>query len=219
MMAMYEIETHDWREEIWNALIHAVGVLLSLVGSAVLITLAAVQGDRWQLAGAIVFGISLVLLYSASTLYHSIPHLLTKSRMKVFDHCAIFILIAGTYTPFTLIGLRGHGGERLLVAVWAIAIVGVVFKLFYTGRFKGISTLLYLGMGWMIMVAIKPFLQQVPMTTLLWLFGGGLFYTLGTIFYMSKRTYMHAIWHACVLMGSVCHFVAVAMQVLTVPTP
>jgi hemolysin III len=216
MTTMHEIETHDWREEIWNALTHGVGVLLSLVGSAVLITLAALWGDGWQLAGAIVFGVSLVLLYTASTLYHSIPHLVTKSRMKVFDHCAIFVLIAGTYTPFTLVGLRGHGGEWLLAAVWTIAVVGVVFKLFYTGRFKGLSTLLYLGMGWMIMVAIKPFLAQVPMAALLWLLAGGLFYTLGTIFYMSQRVYMHAIWHGCVLMGSACHFVAVAMQVLTV---
>ncbi|KFN43456.1 PAQR family membrane homeostasis protein TrhA [Arenimonas oryziterrae] len=214
---MIDDDIHDWREEIWNALTHGFGFLLSLVASAVLITLAALRGDGWQLAGAIVFGISLVLLYCSSTLYHAIPHPVAKARLKVFDHCAIFVLIAGTYTPFTLIGLRGHGGEWLLAAVWTLAVLGVVFKLFYTGRFKGVSTLIYIGMGWMVVTAIKPFLQMVPLSTLLWLFAGGLAYTLGTLFYMSKRVYMHAVWHGFVLMGSICHFVAVSMQVLTIP--
>lgn len=205
---------HDWREEIWNALTHGIGFLLSLIGGAVLITLAAVRGDQWQLAGAIIFSVSLALLYCSSTLYHAIPHPGAKARLKVFDHCAIFVLIAGTYTPFTLIGLREHGGWWLFAAAWAMATAGIVFKLFYTGRFKGISTLIYLGMGWMAVTTIKPFLEQVPMATLLWLLAGGLAYTFGTVFYMSKRSYSHALWHGLVLIGSGCHFVAVAGQVV-----
>jgi hemolysin III len=165
---------HDWREEIWNALSHGFGFLLSLTASAVLVTLVAINGDRWQLAGALVFCFSLVTVYTSSTLYHSIPHLATKARMKVFDHCAIFVLIAGTYTPFTIIALRASGGWWLFAAAWTLAAAGVVFKLFFTGRFKGISTLIYVGMGWMAVLGIKQFLAVVPVPTLLWLLAGGL---------------------------------------------
>ena len=205
---------HHWREEIWNALTHGFGFLLSLTASAVLVTLVAMRGNGWQLAGALVFCLALVTVYTSSTLYHSIPHAATKRAMKVFDHCAIFVLIAGTYTPFTLIALRPRGGWWLFAAAWTLAVAGVVFKLFYTGRFKGISTLIYIGMGWMVVLTIKPFLELVPTATLLWLLAGGLSYTLGTVFYMSKRAHAHAIWHAFVLLGSACHFVAVSMQVL-----
>jgi hemolysin III len=208
------LEHHDGREELWNALTHGLGFLLSLTAGAVLVTLAAQYGNGWQLAGAIVFAISLALLYCASTLYHAIPHPNAKAWLKVLDHCAIFVLIAGTYTPFTLIALRGHGGWWLFAAIWSLAAIGIVFKLFYTGRFKGVSTLIYIGMGWMVLTAIKPFLQLVPMPTLLWLLAGGLAYTLGTLFYMSRRRYMHAVWHLFVLAGSSCHFVAVSLQVL-----
>jgi hemolysin III len=186
-----------------------------MVGSAVLITLvAAGESNGWQLAGAIVFCIALVLVYTSSTLYHSIPHVATKRRMKIFDHCAIFVLIAGTYTPFALVDLRDSGGWWLFGAAWTIAAIGVVLKLFLTGRFKGISTIVYVAMGWMALLGIKPMLAKVPMPTLLWLLAGGLAYTLGTLFYMSKRRHAHAIWHGFVLLGSTCHFVAVAMQVL-----
>ena len=141
---------------------------------------------------------------------------MTKGRLKVFDHCAIFLLIAGTYTPFTLVGLREDGGWWLFAATWTLAVAGVVFKLFFTGRFKGVSTLIYIGMGWMAVIAIKPFLRQIPPETLAWLLGGGLAYTLGTVFYMSKRIpFAHAIWHGFVLLGSACHFVAVTHQVTT----
>ena len=207
-------EPHHWRDEIWNALTHGAGFLLAITASAVLITMTALRGDGWQLISAIVFGLSLSLLYLASTLYHAIPHALTKSRLKVLDHCAIFILIAGTYTPFALIGLRGHGGNGLLIAAWTLATIGVLFKLVYTGRFKGISTLIYLAMGWMVLATAKPMLEHVPMVTLLWLLAGGMAYSLGTIFYMGQRRHTHAVWHGFVMLGSGCHFVAVSMQVL-----
>jgi hemolysin III len=203
------------REELASALTHGVGAVAALAGSAVLITLAALYGDAWQLGASIVFGITLLLLYVASTLYHSVQHPVAKGRLKVFDHCAIYLLIAGTYTPFTLIGLRGPWGWGLFIAIWTLAIGGVVFKLFYTGRFKRLSTLIYIAMGWLIIVAIKPMLTSLDAWTLGWLLAGGLFYTLGTYFYHRESIpYSHAIWHLFVIAGSVCHFVAVTAQVL-----
>ena len=214
-MTEYEHDHESPREERANAITHGIGALLAVVGGITLVALSATYGNGWQLAGAIVFSVSLVLLYSASTLYHATHDRIVKGRMKVFDHCAIYVLIAGTYTPFTLVGLREDGGWWLFAAIWTFAVAGVVFKLFFTGRFKGLSTLIYLGMGWMVVLAIKPFLRQIPMDTLAWLLGGGLAYTFGTIFYMSRRIpFAHAIWHAFVLLGSACHFVAVTQQVL-----
>ena len=205
----------DIRDEIASALTHGLGAVLALAGGAVLITLAAIHGDAWQLAGAIVFGVALLLLYVASTLYHAIQHPVAKGRLKVFDHCAIYVLIAGTYTPFTLIGLRGSWGWELFAAIWTLALAGVVFKLFYTGRFKRLSTAIYIAMGWLVLVAIKPLLVSLDAWTLAWLFGGGVFYTLGTYFYHRESIrYSHAIWHMFVIAGSVCHFVAVSAQVL-----
>ena len=205
----------DLRDEIASALTHGLGAVAALAGGAVLITLAALYGDGWQLAASIVFGATLLLLYVASTLYHSIQHPVAKGRLKVFDHCAIYLLIAGTYTPFTLIGLRGPWGWSLFAAIWTLAVAGVVFKLFYTGRFKALSTGIYIAMGWLVVVAIKPMLASLDAWTLGWLLVGGVFYTLGTYFYMREKIrYSHAIWHLFVIAGSVCHFVAVTRQVL-----
>jgi hemolysin III len=206
------------REEIANALTHGVGAVVALGAGAVLITLTALWGDGWQLAGAIVFSVALLLLYVASTLYHAIQHPGAKARLKVFDHCAIYLLIAGTYTPFTLIGLRGAWGWGLFATIWTLAFAGVIFKLFYTGRFKLVSTLIYVAMGWLVIVAIGPLLKALDVWTLGWLFAGGVSYTAGTVFYMTERIrYSHAIWHGFVIGGSVCHFVAVALQVLRAP--
>lgn len=202
-------------DELASAWTHGLGAVAALAGGAVLITLAALHGDRWQLAAAIVFGASLLALYVASALYHSAKHPLAKRRLKVFDHCAIYVLIAGTYTPFTLIGLRGPWGWGLFSAIWALALAGVVFKLFYTGRFKRLSTAIYLAMGWLVIVAIKPLLESLDRWTLGWLVAGGLFYTLGTFFYhRDSIRYSHAIWHLFVIAGSVCHYIAVTAQVL-----
>src|SRR5690606_33948493 len=143
----------DIRDEIASALTHGLGAMAALAAGAVLITLAAIYGDAWQLAGAIVFGVALLLLYVASTLYHAIQHPVAKGRLKVFDHCAIYLLIAGTYTPFTLIGLRGPWGWGLFAAIWTLALAGVVFKLFFTGRFRLLSTLVYIAMGWLVVFA------------------------------------------------------------------
>jgi hemolysin III len=213
-MAMSHDEAHDWRVEVWNALSHGAGFLASLVAGAVLLTLVAKEGDGRALAATIVYVVSLVCVYASSTLYHGVPHLPAKRALKIVDHCAIFLLIAGTYTPFTLIALRGSIGWWLFGIAWGIAAIGIGLKLFHTGKFKGASTVAYLAMGWLAVAAIKPFLRTVPAATLGWLLAGGLAYTVGTVFYMSRRRHAHAIWHGFVLAGSACHFVAVAMQVL-----
>ena len=203
------------REEIASALTHGLGAAAALAGGAVLITLAALFGDGWQLSAAIVFGITLLLLYIASTLYHAIQHPVAKGRLKIFDHCAIYLLIAGTYTPFTLVGLRGPTGWWLFGTIWTLALAGVVFKLFYTGRFKRLSTLIYIGMGWLVLAAAKPMLHALSTASLLWLLAGGVAYTLGTVFYLRPAMrWSHAIWHGFVIAGSVCHYVAVMSHLL-----
>lgn len=207
--------TLDLRDELASALTHGVGAAAALAGGAVLVTLAAIHGDGWQLTAAIVFGISLLLLYLASTLYHAVRHPIARGRLKVFDHCAIYLLIAGTYTPFTLVGLRGIWGWSLFAAIWTLALAGVVFKLFHTGRFKRLSTLIYVAMGWLVIVAIKPVMDALDGWTLGWLLAGGLFYTLGTYYYHRESVrYSHAIWHLFCIAGSLCHYVAVMAQVV-----
>ncbi len=216
-MSLTKIEREETvGEEIASALTHGLGAAAALAGGAVLITLAALYGDGWQLSAAIVFGITLLLLYVASTLYHAIQHPTVKGRMKVLDHCAIYLLIAGTYTPFTLISLRATVGWWLFIVIWALAVFGVIFKLFYTGRFQLISTLVYIAMGWLIVVAAKPVMHALDPWTFGWLLGGGIAYTLGTFFYhRPKMRYSHAVWHLFVIAGSVCHYIAVMAQVVT----
>lgn len=202
-------------EERINAATHGVGALVALAAGAVLITLSVIYGDRWAVIGASVYCASLLLLYTASTLYHAVSHVPIKARLKVFDHCMIYVLIAGTYTPFTLTSLRGPWGWTLFGLIWGLALAGIVFKLYYTGRFRWLSTGIYIGMGWLVLIAIEPLLRLVPPSALVWLLAGGLAYTFGTIFYMSRRLpYAHAIWHLFVIAGSVCHFAAVLIQVM-----
>ncbi len=211
-----ELTPLQLREERASALTHAAGTAVALVAGLVLVILAALHGDGWQLGSAIVFSASLVLLYLASTLYHSVHEPLVKRRLKVLDHCAIYLLIAGTYTPFTLVGLRGTLGWTLFAAIWSLALAGVVFKLFYTGRFRKLSTLVYVAMGWLVVLAIKPVMAALDAWTLGWLVAGGLFYTLGTVFYHRESLpYAHAIWHLFCIAGSACHYLAVAAQVVT----
>lgn len=202
-------------EELASALTHGVGAVASLAGGATLITFAALGGDGWQLLSAVVFSVTLLLLYTSSTLYHAVRQQVARTRLRIADHCAIFLLIAGTYTPFALVTLRGAWGWTLFTVVWLLATAGIVFKLFFTGRLKGLSTAIYLGMGWLAVVAVRPILQALSTEVLLWLLAGGLAYTIGTIFYHSRRIpFAHAVWHLFVLAGSACHFVAVATQVV-----
>lgn len=209
------LQRYPVREELCNAITHGIGAVASLAGGAVLVTLAAVSGGARQVVGAGVFAATLVLLYVASTLYHAIPVARVKARLKVLDHCAIFLLIAGTYTPFTLVALRGAWGWALFGTVWGLATLGVVFKLFFTGRFRVLSTALYIALGWIVIVAYRPLAAAMTPATLAWLVAGGAAYTLGTVFYMSRRIpYSHGIWHLFVLLGSACHFAAVLCVVV-----
>ena len=201
-------------EELASAVTHGAGIIASIVGGAVLITLAALSGSPWQITGAAVFAVSLVLLYSASTAYHFARGVVAKRRLRTFDHCAIFILIAGTYTPFTLTALRGSWGWTLFGIVWGLALAGIVFKLFFIGRFPRVSTAIYIGMGWLIVLAAVPLARALDPAVLTLLVIGGLAYTGGTAFYHSRRVpYAHAVWHLFVLSGSVCHAVAVGLQI------
>lgn len=202
--------------EIANALTHGVGTAVALCGAAVLIIITASQGDRWRLAGAIAFSASLVLLYAASTLYHSARDPVAKSRLKILDHCAIYLLIAGTYTPFTLVALRGPWGWGLFATVWSLALAGVGFKLLYTGRFRKASTGIYIAMGWIALVAIGPLVRALDPQTLGWLVGGGVAYTVGTIFYLGRSAFSHAIWHLFCLAGSGSHYIAVMRHLTSV---
>ena len=201
-------------EELANALTHGAGILASAAGAAVLVVLAA-GNSATAVVAASVFGGSLILLYTASTLYHATQRSTTKVHLKVLDHCAIYILIAGTYTPFTLVGLRGAWGWSLFGVIWGLAAAGVVFKLFWTGRFSKVSTALYIAMGWLILIAAVPTIRALSPLTLAWLFAGGVAYTSGTFFYHNRRIpYAHAIWHVFVLAGSVSHGIAVGVQMV-----
>ena len=206
--------SHPRREELANSLTHGAGVVASVVATTVLIVLAARSGAA-AVVGASVFGASLILLYTASTLYHWVRSPGARARLKVFDHCAIYVLIAGTYTPFMLVGLRGGWGWSLFGVIWGLAAAGIVFKLFWTGRFPRISTAIYLAMGWLIVIAAVPAIRALSPVTLGWLFVGGMAYTVGTVFYHNRRIpYAHAIWHVFVLTGSASHAIAVGLQVM-----
>lgn len=208
--------TYSPQEERANIWTHGAGALIALVAGAVMVVASIVAGgDVWQVVSAIVFSLSMLALYVASTAYHSAVEPVRRARMKVMDHCAIYLLIAGSYTPFTLISLRGPVGWTLFAAIWSLAAIGIVFKLFYTGRFKLISTLVYIAMGWLVMLAYKPVLASLTPWMFGWLLAGGVCYTLGTVFYLQKRLrYSHAIWHGFVVAGTVCHFVAILAQVV-----
>lgn len=201
-------------EELANTLTHGLGAVLSALGGAALVTLAFLRGDAWQQAGALVYSISMVVLYLASTLYHGAGQGKLKDKLEICDHSAIYILIAGTYTPFTLVSMRGPVGWTLFGTVWALAVAGVIFKIFFLKRVHLLSTILYIAMGWLVLGAARTLIQSVPMATLVWLVVGGVLYTAGTYFYHNTRIpYSHTIWHAFVLAGSACHYVAVASQV------
>jgi hemolysin III len=197
-------------EELANSLTHGFGVAMSLVATVVLTLRAIETGDIRRIVTYPLFGVTMILLYTASTLYHSRKSEVSKARLKVFDHISIFYLIAGTYTPITLVGMGGPWGWTIFGVAWALALAGTVFKLFFTGRFPIISTAIYVGMGWIVVVAVVPLIRTLSTGTLLWLLGGGLFYTGGVVFYAWRRLpFGHAVWHLFVLAGTACHFVAV----------
>lgn len=202
-------------EEVANGITHGVGIGLAIAALVLLVAFAVLDGDGYKLASAIVFGITLVLQYTASTLYHSLPHPEAKHVFKILDHCGIYLLIAGTYTPFCLVTLRAANGWWLFGTVWGIALLGILLESFWVFRPRWISALLFLGMGWLVVTSMGPLLDNLPPGGLWLLVGGGLAYSIGTLFYVLERIrYMHAVWHLWVLVGSLLHFLAVLLYVI-----
>lgn len=202
-------------EELANSITHGFGLVLSIVGWLVLMGLAYLFGDGWHLLSCGIYGGTLVFLYGTSTCYHSARQPRAKRMLRILDHVAIFLLIAGTYTPFTMVFLRDGLGWILLSLVWGIAVVGLLFKIFSQRRFHWSTTGLYLLMGWLSVLFIKPVLAAVPLGALLWLAAGGLAYTIGVVFYgWHSLPYSHAIWHVFVLVGSATHYIAVLLYVV-----
>ena len=198
------------REEIANSISHGIGLALAIVATPILIVTSARAGTVWNIVGVSVFAASMLLLYFASTLYHALRHERAKQIFRFLDHGAIFLLIAGTYTPFTLGVLRGPWGWTLLILVWALAVFGLTMKAVFRHRFAWLSMVLYLTMGWLVVIAAPQVLQRVPLSGLAWILAGGLAYTGGVGFYAAHRVrYSHFAWHLFVVAGTVCHFFAV----------
>lgn len=202
-------------EEIFNGVTHGIGILISLAGMILMIVFSCIYGNVNHIVSCTIFGLTLVMLYTASTLYHSFKKPNLKHIFKICDHSCIYVLIAGTYTPFLLVTIRGVLGWTLFAVVWSLTAAGILFKVFFVYRFKIVSTIAYVLMGWIIIFAIKPLLQSLPEGGVILLVAGGLAYTLGTVFYAwEKLPFNHAIWHLFVLGGSVCHCLAVMFYVI-----
>ena len=205
--------------ETANSITHGIGALLAIAALVLLVVFSSMHGDAWHVVSFSIYGATLVLLYLASTLYHSIQKPRLKSILRVVDHSAIFLLIAGTYTPFSLVTLRESGGWVIFGVIWGLALLGIAYKVFFINRYVVISTLFYLLMGWLIIFSIRDLAAGLPVNGLILLAAGGLSYTLGMIFYAGReRLFMHAIWHLFVLGGSICHFFAVLFYVLPLKT-
>ena len=202
-------------EELVNGLTHGTGALLSAAGLGVLVVLACLHGTTLHIVSCSIYGATLVLLYTASTLYHSVRSPRLKHVFRIVDRSCIYLLIAGTYTPFTLVTLRGGWGWTLFSLIWVLAAAGIVFQLLFAQRFKVLSAVGYLLMGWLAIFAVKPLIEALPAGGFAWLLAGGIVYTLGALFYLFKRLpYNHAIWHFFVLGGSTCHYMAVLLYVV-----
>jgi len=212
---MAEVKLYSPLEEGINIYSHATGLVLSLVALALMVTRAGLYGNTLQVVSVCVFGASLVALYGASTIYHSSTNTLVRARLRIVDHATIYILIAGTYTPFALITLNGSVGWMLFAVSWGMAATGIMLKLFFTGRFNLLSTLMYVFMGWIIVFAVKPLVNSLPLEGIYWLVAGGLSYTFGAVIYSIKKIPLnHAIFHLFVLLGSICHVISVYFYVL-----
>lgn len=202
-------------EELANTITHGAGLVLSVIGFAILLALAILNGDKWYLIASIVYGISLVTLYAASTLYHSSTTAHRKAWLQLLDHCCIYLLIAGSYTPFLLVLLRSEFGMTMLAIVWSIAVFGISMKVMFRGRLKALGIFLYLAMGWIGVAAVQPLYVAAGVIPLALLIGGGLSYTAGMIFFGWKSIrHHHAIFHVFVLVGSILHYIAIAAYIV-----
>lgn len=203
---------HTLAEEIFNSISHGIGALLSIVALVILVSLASLSGDVWKIVSFSIYGGTLFFLYMSSTLYHSVFHTKAKRILRIFDHSSIYLLIAGSYTPITLISLRGPWGWTLFGLIWTLAITGIILKIISLERMKRFSVFLYIAMGWLVIIAVKPMLTTVPKGLFLWLLIGGIIYTLGVVFYSNRKIpFNHGIWHLFVLAGSAAHFIGILL--------
>lgn len=208
-------KTYPPEEEKLNVISHGFGLLLSIAALVLLVAFSSFKGDVWHIVSFSIYGTSLVILYLASTLFHSSKDQHIRKRLNVFDHASIYLLIAGTYTPFLLVTLRGPWGWTLFGIIWGMALTGIILKLFFTGRYNVASAIAYIIMGWVIIIALKPLINNLETEGLWWLLAGGISYSVGVIFYLNKKIkYNHAIFHLFVLAGSICHFISVFWYVL-----
>ncbi len=201
-------------EEIANSVTHGIAAVLSVAALAILVVFASLRGNAWHIVSCAIFGVTLILLYLASTLYHALPVGRAKEVCRILDHASIYLLIAGTYTPFTLVTLRGPWGWSIFGVVWGLAVAGIVFQSLLIGRLPVLSTAVYILMGWVVVIALRPLIHALPWGGLLWMLAGGLCYTAGVYFYASRSKFAHAVWHLFVIAGSVCHFFAVFFYVI-----
>ncbi len=209
------LDSHPRREEVVSSVIHGIGAALAVAALALLVTFAALIGDPWRIVSFSIYGATLVILYTSSTLFHGFRTPARKQLLRIFDHAAIYLLIAGSYTPFLLVSIRGPLGWTLFGVTWGFAVLGVVQAALFLDRLKLLSLIAYLGMGWLIVAALKPLAAALPLGGMIWLALGGVLYTLGVVFYVIRRIpYNHAIWHLFVLAGSISHFFAMLLYVL-----
>lgn len=202
-------------EELVSAAIHGIGAVLSIIALIILVILSSIKGNWWQIVSATIYGLTLILAYSASTMYHLSREQKAKKIFKILDFTSIYFLIAGTYTPITLINLHGWLGWSLFEAIWITAFLGIIFKAIFFDKYEILSTLIYLLMGWLAIVAIKPIYHALTPAGFMWILAGGLFYTIGIIFFLWKRLrFSHGVWHVFVLGGSICHFFAIIYYVI-----
>lgn len=206
---------YDPTEEKLNVISHGLGLLLSIIALVLLVKTAVSLGTVWHIISFSIYGASLVLLYSASTLYHYVQEPKMRYKLNIFDHAAIYVLIAGSYTPFTLNVMQGTLGWTLFATVWTIAIIGITLKLFFTGKYGKLSTIAYILMGWLGVFGLKSLFETMPIEGVVWLLAGGVSYTVGAILYSLKSVkFNHAIFHVFVLLGSICHFMSVFLYIL-----
>lgn len=210
-----QLPKYTFGEELFNSISHGVGVILSIAALVLLIVFAAVKKSGYGLASGIVYGISLIILYTMSMVYHIVQNEKGKAVLRIFDHCSIFVLIAGTYTPYLLVTLDKTLGWVMFGIIWGMAVIGIVLNAIDLERFKKVSLVCYVIMGWAIILTIKPLVRAIPFMGVFLLILGGVFYTVGVIFYVLKRyRYMHSVWHLFVLGGSVCHFLSILLYVI-----
>ena len=204
------------KEEVANAITHGIGVGLAIAALVILVVFAARISDTWKVVSFSIYGATMIILFLSSTLYHSFPQPYLKRFFRILDHSSIFLLIAGTYTPVTIGSMRGGWGGALFGVIWGLTIVGIILKIFAMSKLKWLSIVVYLMMGWIILIAIKPLIAVVTTKFLIWILAGGLAYSLGIIFYVARKLpFHHAVWHLFVLAGSICHFFAMLSLMAT----